>query len=767
MISFWKKIKYAVNDFLVYFKILRYSGNRAELDRIGDLFLTEFNLYEKYGRNVSGLKKYGMGKLDRIYKWHKGDLPDIHDHVQWLILLDYQKTIDEVTETKGFNGLWGRTPDGIKRKFLMYYLSNIYPWADYHWKAGIPNDDLSTFNKLNDILIALYPYIFHRNDVPFLFDSKIPKPGSGLEGAWEIDISRAWAIHGYRDVCDEDEFKKAISNEKPLRPNFVFSNDKYKIDLPKADLSHIEAPKVFTTAYVSQMEVSDGEMSVDLRAIEKIIQINRREEEKENGTFSISDRSHYHCRTEIPEAAAVSEDYTPKETLPTIDESLLKLNSKVNTKQEGQPGAGLTYSIPGYLSANNHVPSTVLSQPLTNFQQNTVTPLYETSKETKNEQICINQPVEATLNEADMPPSYWQRQRESLKNQKNSSMNFDDHIPQIPPPQDGERVLIGTGYTQRLLGHGGQGRVYESYSEELEMPLAVKICFPPPWVTDVNQIILQKNKFMREIKIQANLHHSNIVQIFTYGEWNKYPFVEMEFVNGADISRLLQKYGRIDPVVVLALSVQMLSSLNYAHTRTYTIDQKDYEGIIHRDIKPGNVIVSSDGYVKLLDFGIALPFGMISMTVQMGNIVGTIPYASPEQLSGKELDPRSDIYSIGVLLYEMLVGKPAFGHGSSLQDVINNVITGNYKKIDDYNFKIPKSVKKIVNHAMQKDPNRRFESSSVMLNVCLQTLYELTREMPEAIVKEFVNGQNFRDITASYRIPPNMLPKRKRKFFFM
>ncbi len=694
------------------------------------------------------------------------DFPDIHDYVQWFILLDYQKTIDDLAGTKDFNALWNWTPSGIKQITLKYYLSIIYPWAFYHWRPDIPKDNLSIFNKLNDTLVALYPYIFHRNDVPFLFDSKIPKPGSGLDGAWEIDITRAWAIHQSHDVCDADVFKKAISNAKPLQPNFVFSNDMYKVELPKADFSHIEPPKVFTTAYVSNLEVSDGEMSVDFRAIEKIIQINQRAEANENRAFSISDQSQNHYRTEIPEAAAVSEDYTQNEILPTIDESLFKQNLKADVKQVTERRSELTYSIPSPIPIDNYLPPTVMPQPSTNCQQNAAFQSYETLKESKNEQVYVKEQIEPTINEANLPPSYWQKRRESFPNQKISSMNLEDHIPQIPPPQDGERVLIGTGYTQRLLGHGGQGRVYESYSEELEMPLAVKICFPPPWVTDVNQIMLQKNKFMREIKIQANLHHSNIVQIFTYGEWNKYPFVEMEFVKGADISKLIQKYGRIDPVVVLALSVQMLSSLNYAHTRTYTIDQKEYEGIIHRDIKPGNVIVSVDGYVKLLDFGIALPFGMISMTIQMGNIVGTIPYASPEQLSGKELDPRSDIYSIGALLYEMLVGKPAFGHGSSLQEVINNVITGNYKKIDDYNLKIPKSVKKIVNHAMQKDPNRRFESSSVMLNVCLQTLYDLTREMPEAIVKDFVNGQNFRDITASYHIPPNMFSKRKRKFFF-
>ena len=770
---FWKQIKHASYEFLADLKIIKAPDTLATHARITSHFLIEFNLGDKYDKYQLGFNVLGVGKLNRIYDWRKGDFPNVDDHIQWLILLDYQRTMDEVTRTADFKKLWNKTPDKTKRKLLSFYLAKEQPWSNYCWRPDIRKDDLSIFDNRDDTLVALYPYIFHRNDVHFLFDSEIPKPGSGLQGAWDIDVTKAWAIWEHRDICDEDEFKKATSNVKPLHPEFVFSYDIYKVKLPAADFSTITPPEVYSTEFVSKIEVSGETMAVDPKVLEKIAQINRRAQSNVSMVPSSSNQSWKQPQAEMPNALPALKPFTHCEII--TDDANSPLH-KVNTDAQNQKlqavikfTDSIKTAIPISLkSIDSAVPSIVPLQPLINSPQSTALHSIETRKETTIDQRNFSKLVEPTLNEATMPVTYWQKQNESFQKQKQKSFstNLDDHVPNIPPPQDGERVLIGTGWTQRLLGQGGQGRVYESYSDELEMSLAVKICFPPPWITDVNQILQQKNKFMREIKIQANLHHTNIVQIFTYGEWNKYPFVEMEFVKGADVSKLLQKYGRIDHVVVLALAVQMLSSLNYAHTRTYTIDQKEYEGIIHRDIKPGNVIVSADGYVKLLDFGIALPFGMISMTVQMGNIVGTIPYASPEQLSGKNLDPRSDIYSIGVLLYEMLIGKPAFGHGASLQDVINNVISGNYKKIDDFNLKIPKSVKRIINYAMQKDPNRRFESSAVMLNVCLQALHELTREMPESIVKEFVSGQDFRDITASYHIPPNMLPKKKKKFFF-
>jgi hypothetical protein len=204
----------------------------------------------------------------------------------------------------------------------------------------------------------------------------------------------------------------------------------------------------------------------------------------------------------------------------------------------------------------------------------------------------------------------------------------------------------------RLLGRGGMGAVYEGFDTRLERRVAIKIL---PAETGANPAVLAR--FEREAKAMAALDHPNIVHIHDYGRTGDgHPYLVMEFIDGMDIHRLRQA-GRLDLPGALDLVSQVCAALHYAHAR----------GIIHRDIKPANIMVTTEGVAKVADFGLAKvldsddhPHADPALT-RSGTAVGTLDYMAPEQLEGQPVDHRADIYSLGVMLYDLLTGTPPRG----------------------------------------------------------------------------------------------------------
>ena len=167
-------------------------------------------------------------------------------------------------------------------------------------------------------------------------------------------------------------------------------------------------------------------------------------------------------------------------------------------------------------------------------------------------------------------------------------------------PSGNEPIPLGSGAIVGLLGSGGMARVYKIWNEKLEVFRAVKILLP-------NQQGDLRNRFETEAKITAKLHHPNIVEIYNVGDWQGLPYLEMEIIDGLSLESIISKTGKLPSSVCSSIAIFTARALGYAHGQQFLIYGKNYHGIVHRDLKPANIMVSSQGALKLMDFGIARP----------------------------------------------------------------------------------------------------------------------------------------------------------------
>ena len=242
------------------------------------------------------------------------------------------------------------------------------------------------------------------------------------------------------------------------------------------------------------------------------------------------------------------------------------------------------------------------------------------------------------------------------------------------------------------LGEGGMGVVYKAQDTKLDRAVALK--FLPDHVS-VGSVELER--FVQEAKAAAALNHPNICTIFGIEEADAKHFIVMEFVDG---QTLQEKKSGLSIKEALDVGVQIAEGLAAAHEK----------GIVHRDIKPENIMFRKDGRVQIMDFGLAKLRGASRLTKE-GSTVGTAGYMSPEQVQGKDTDHRSDIFSLGVLLYEMLTGQPAFKgmHETAIAYEIVNVDTAPMSSIKT---DIPPELDAIVLECLEKDPKERTQSAS-------------------------------------------------------
>ena len=211
----------------------------------------------------------------------------------------------------------------------------------------------------------------------------------------------------------------------------------------------------------------------------------------------------------------------------------------------------------------------------------------------------------------------------------------------------GPTVFNGRYELHRRLGRGGMADVFLARDQLLDRPVAMKVLFPE-FATDPAFV----ERFRREATAAANLNHPNIVGVYDWGEADGTYFIVMEYVDGRTLSEILRAEGPLHPDRVADVGADVAAALGFAHRN----------GVVHRDVKPGNVLVTAAGQVKVADFGIAraITANADENLTQVGTVMGTATYFSPEQARGDAVDPRSDIYSLGCVLYELLVGRPPF-----------------------------------------------------------------------------------------------------------
>ena len=259
-----------------------------------------------------------------------------------------------------------------------------------------------------------------------------------------------------------------------------------------------------------------------------------------------------------------------------------------------------------------------------------------------------------------------------------------------------DTLFDGRYRIQRKLGAGGMADVYLAEDQELGRRVAIKILNSRHGNDD--QFI---ERFRREAKNAAALNHPNIVSIYDRGEAEDTYYIAMEFLDGRTLKELIIGRGAAPINVAIEYARQILSALRFAHRH----------GIVHRDIKPHNVLVDGEGRVKVTDFGIARA-GTSQMT-ETGSIVGTAQYLSPEQAKGGEVDPRSDLYSLGVVLYELLTGKTPFDGETPVEIAMKHLST-TPKPPSALRPDVPPELDMVVMRALAKNPDERYQSADEM-----------------------------------------------------
>jgi serine/threonine protein kinase len=249
----------------------------------------------------------------------------------------------------------------------------------------------------------------------------------------------------------------------------------------------------------------------------------------------------------------------------------------------------------------------------------------------------------------------------------------------------------------RLLGRGGMATVELAHDTELDRPVAIKRLADNLAANEE-----YKRRFLREARLAARLSNPNIVAVYDAGAENGVPFIVMEYVEGETLGDLLQRRGRLDPAEAVALALQACSGLETAHQA----------GLVHRDIKPQNLLIAPEGTLKIADFGIARSLDGTQLT-QAGTVLGTAGYLAPEQAAGEPVTAVADIYALGAVLYELLTGRPPY-EADSLAELFVKQTEGSITPLRELAPAAPARLEDAVMRALARVPEYRYESAAAL-----------------------------------------------------
>ncbi len=249
------------------------------------------------------------------------------------------------------------------------------------------------------------------------------------------------------------------------------------------------------------------------------------------------------------------------------------------------------------------------------------------------------------------------------------------------------------------LGRGAMGVVYKARDPQIDRLVAVKTV--SMWGQDREEETDFRMRFLNEAQAAGRLHHAGIVSIFDVGEnpENHDQYIVLEYVAGESLNRMLAREKKLPLAKALKFAEEIAEALDYAHV----------QGVVHRDIKPGNILVTEDGHAKIADFGIA-KLNLAHFTVP-GRVMGTPAYMAPEQLSGEGVDGRSDLFSLGVILYAMVTGHSPF-QGNSATTVCFKVANREPVAASAFDLNLPPELDEVISRAMAKDPQQRYQSGA-------------------------------------------------------
>jgi len=260
-------------------------------------------------------------------------------------------------------------------------------------------------------------------------------------------------------------------------------------------------------------------------------------------------------------------------------------------------------------------------------------------------------------------------------------------------------VLSGRYRLEAKLGSGGMSTVYLARDQTLDRPVAVKVMH-----REMSEQPDQLERFRQEARSVAKFSHPNVVSVIDAGEDGGHPYIVFEYIEGETLKQRISRNGALDPQEAIAYAIEIGRGLSVAHARN----------MVHRDIKPQNILIDAEGRAKLTDFGISRQLEQDGMTAT-GRVLGTTDYVAPEQAMGRKVDPRTDVYSLGVVLYEMLVGQVPFAADSQVGVAMKHV----NEELPDVQRRRPEvsaAVALVVERSTAKDPAARYQQVGEMID---------------------------------------------------
>lgn len=275
---------------------------------------------------------------------------------------------------------------------------------------------------------------------------------------------------------------------------------------------------------------------------------------------------------------------------------------------------------------------------------------------------------------------------------------------------------------QSQIGSGSMGVVYRALDPKIDRVIALKV-LRQDRVTESEVV----KRFQREAKAAGRLSQPNIVAVHDIGQDHGTVYIAMELVEGKGLDRIMEK-GPLPLKQAIDITCQAAVALDYAHR----------QGVVHRDIKPGNIIITPDGKIKITDFGIArMVDAPRSEQTQIGSILGTPSYMSPEQACGERADGRSDLFSLGIILYEMITGEKPF-QGSDFFSVIQAISNAEPPPLSTYKSDVSEELQVIISKVLNKDPDARFQGGTDLSDALLNCSIGIASELPTVLNSETV-----------------------------
>jgi len=300
------------------------------------------------------------------------------------------------------------------------------------------------------------------------------------------------------------------------------------------------------------------------------------------------------------------------------------------------------------------------------------------------------------------------------------------------------------------LGKGGMATVYKAHELSLNRVVALKVLSPR--LSEDTEFI---KRFQREAQAAAKLNHPNIVQIYAIGEEKGIHYFAMEYIKGKTLAQIKNEEGILTAARAIPIIRQVAEALGEAHK----------VGLVHRDIKPSNIMIDASGRAKVTDFGIAFVAEAKTKLTREGSIIGTPEYLSPEQCEGKSLDGRSDIYSLGVTLYEMLSGKTPYEADTPVS-MLMKIVQGNFLPLNQVNPNVPLPAQKMIEKMMQTDTQKRYANVDELLESLQEVEKEITLSEGKAALKETVSRIEPEPVGVRQPVEQHFQEQKKRSNFW-